>query len=107
MRRINRKSVLIDVLALRALTCHKLGEETAALEKLQAALELAEQGGWTRNFLDLGAPLADLLTRLNQVHPDHLYTQQVLEVFRAEARSKMASGPESAQTSPVGRSMRF
>jgi hypothetical protein len=45
MRRINRKSVLIDVLALLALTCHKLGEEKAALEILPAALELAEQGG--------------------------------------------------------------
>ncbi len=96
---IHRKSVRIDVLALLALTCHKLGEETAALEHLQAALALAEPGGWIRNFLDLGAPMAGLLKRVVQVQPEHKYAQQILEAFRAELRSRSSSEPDVKKSS--------
>jgi ATP/maltotriose-dependent transcriptional regulator MalT len=69
MCRLNRTSVRIDVLTLLALVCQAQCEETAALEDLRAALDLAEPGGWVRNFLDLGAPKRALLERLNEVHP--------------------------------------
>ena len=95
MRSINRKCVRIDILALLALVCHKLGEETAALEKLQAALDLAEPGGWIRNFVDLGNFMRALVERLNQVHPSHKYTQQVLEACRAEARRCPSTCPDA------------
>jgi len=95
MGRIHRKSVRIDVLALLAVACHKSGEETTAQEHLQAALDLAEPGGWIRNFIDLGAPMRDLLERLNQADPGHTYAQIVLEACRAEAQNKMPSGPDA------------
>ena len=88
MGRINRKHVRIDVLALLALVCHKLGEEATALKKLQVAPALAEPGGWVRNFADLGAPMAELLERLDQIQPEHKYAQRVLEGFKSETRSK-------------------
>jgi len=93
MHRINRKSVRIDVLALLATVCNAQGEETSALEILQAALDLAEPGGWIRNFVDLGAPMLDLLERLNQAQPGTAFTQQALDACRAEARSGPSSRP--------------
>ena len=87
MSRINRRNVCVDVLALEALAYRKLGDEPTALEKLRAALDMVEPGGWIRNFVDLGAPMTELLERLNKVRPGHMYTQQVLETCRAEARS--------------------
>jgi hypothetical protein len=75
MRQINRKNVHIDVLTLLALVCHKSSEEAAAIEHLQAVLELAKPGGWVRNFVDLSTPMRDLMERLNQAHPGNAYTQ--------------------------------
>jgi len=95
MNSLNRKSVRIDVLALQALVCHKLGEEFAALEKLRTALALAEAGGWVRNFADLGAPMRDLLERLIQADPGHAYAQQVLTACTEEAKRHGSAGPEA------------
>jgi len=99
MGRIHRKNVRIDVLALLALICHKSGEETAALEKLRAALALAEPGGWIRNFVDLGAPMRDLLERLIQVQPEHQYAQQVLAACNTAVQSNEPSGPDAEKRS--------
>jgi LuxR family maltose regulon positive regulatory protein len=89
MSRIHRRHVCLDVLALEALAYRKLGDEPTALAKLRAALDIAEPGGWVRNFVDLGAPMRDLLERLNQVQPGHTYSQLALEACRAEARSDL------------------
>ena len=88
MRRINRKSVLIEILALQALVCHKLKDETAALQNLQTALDLAESGSWIRTFVDLGMPMMDLLNCLVQQQTDQTYAQQVLKACLAENRKK-------------------
>jgi LuxR family maltose regulon positive regulatory protein len=88
MRRINRKSVLIEILALQALVCHKLKDETAALQNLQTALDLAESGSWIRTFVDLGTPMMDLLNYLVQQQTDQTYAQQVLKACLAENRKK-------------------
>ena len=66
MRTLNRNHVRIDVLALQALVYSALGEEATALEKLGGALALAEPGGFVRNFVDLGPPMASLLARLRR-----------------------------------------
>ena len=68
-------------------------------KKLKNALALAEPGGWLRNFVDLGAPMINLLERLNQVQPGHPYTQQVLAAFKAEARRGSASDPDAKKRS--------
>jgi LuxR family maltose regulon positive regulatory protein len=88
MRRINRKSVLIEILALQALVCHKLKDETGALQNLQTALDLAESGSWIRTFVDLGTPMMDLLNYLVQQQTDQTYAQQVLKACLAENRKK-------------------
>jgi LuxR family maltose regulon positive regulatory protein len=93
--------VRIDVLALLALVCRKLGDEEAALEHLRAALALAEPGGWIRNFVDLGAPITELLERLNQSDPGHTYAQQVLEACRAETLANPPSGEDDKMRLPL------
>ena len=93
MSRINRRNVCVDVLALEALAYRQLGDEPTALAKLLAALDMAEPGGWVRNFVDLGAPMRDLLERLHQVQPGHTYAQLALEACRAETR--FDSSPDS------------
>jgi len=101
MGRINRKSVRIDVLALLALVCHKSGKEAAALENLKTALDLAEPGGWIRNFVDLGAPMRDLLERLNQADPGHKYAQLVLDECKVEARKNVSAGQMAEKKSDL------
>ena len=70
------------------------GGDYEAREKLRAGLDLAEPGGWVRNFVDLGAPMRDLLERLNQLRPGHKYTRRVLEACRLEAGHNSSSGQE-------------
>ena len=65
------------------------------------ALDLAEPGGFIRNFVDLGAPMRDLLERLNQAKPEHSHLQPVLAAFKAEAQNKMPSSPVAEPGSSV------
>ena len=88
MRRVNRKNVRIEILALLALVCHKQSDEAAALQHLQTALDLAEPGGWIRTFVDLGMPMIDVLKILVQHQPGQAYAQQTLEACQAEHRRK-------------------
>ena len=74
-----------------ALVCLKQGDEATALEKLQAALDLAEPGGWIRNFMDLGLRMTRLLERLTQARPDHGFAHLVLAVCKAEAQPMSSS----------------
>ena len=90
MRRINRKSVLIEILALRALVCYKQRDEAAALQNLQNALDLAEPGNWIRTFVDLGMEMEDLLNCLIQQQTGQTYAQQVLKACQAENRKKVS-----------------
>ena len=90
MRRINRESVRIEILALLALVCHKQRDETAALQNLQTALDLAEPGNWIRTFVDLGMEMKDLLDCLIQQQTGQTYAQHVLKACQAE-HSKKAS----------------
>jgi LuxR family maltose regulon positive regulatory protein len=55
---------LIGTLALHATACDKQGKGDEAQVLLERALELARPGGNIFPFLELGAPMADLLGRL-------------------------------------------
>ena len=94
MRRINRKCVRIDILALLALVCHQRNEHAAAAEHLQAALDLAEPQGWVRNFVDLGRPMEDLLICLIQDRTGQTFAQRVLKACKAEHRKNELSEPD-------------
>jgi LuxR family maltose regulon positive regulatory protein len=57
------------------------GGEPSALEKPAESLGLAEPGGLIRNFLDLGAPMADLLNRLLKQNVAVEYTKKPPAAF--------------------------
>lgn len=69
VRRYGVTHTRIDVLALQALAFHGQGDQARALDCLDEAIRLAELGGFVRSFVDLGAPMAELLTCL-QCHCD-------------------------------------
>ena len=58
-----RKSRVVEVLVLQALTGAVQGRPAQALAWLGQALDLAEPEGYWRTFVDEGAPLASLLER--------------------------------------------
>ena len=98
----------IDALALLALVHDALGEETAALDSLQQALNLARSGGSIRNFVDLGPPMADLLARLRRrervAHSAYLpYLNKVLAAFPPQAQ---AGDRPNASSAAAGASSR-
>lgn len=103
MRALNRVHVRIDVLALLALVHDALGQEPAALDTLGAALDLAEPGGFMRNFVDLGPPMAGLLARLRSRPPvgraaaSLLFLEQILVAFPPLASAAAAPGDASSQ----------
>lgn len=103
MRALNRVHVRIDVLALLALVHDALGQEQAALDTLGAALELAEPGGFVRNFIDLGPPMAGLLARLHSRPPvgraaaPLLFLEQILAAFPPLASVAAASRDAPSQ----------
>jgi LuxR family maltose regulon positive regulatory protein len=56
----------IEILILLALSLQAHGDRPAALIALEEALALAEPEGYVRMFLDEGAPIAELLTRMQR-----------------------------------------
>ena len=84
----------IDVLAVLALVHDALHEEAVALDSLGEALALATPGGFVRNFVDLGPPMADLLTRLQR---QHAAPQSAIAAYLAQI---LAAFPARDQVSP-------
>jgi LuxR family maltose regulon positive regulatory protein len=80
-RAVNNTFQTIIILPLLALAFKKQGRVDDALSALEQALDLAEPGGWIQPFVEIGPPIADLLTRLKHqgVAPD--YIDQVLAAF--------------------------
>ena len=81
---------VIVILPLLALAYHKQGDDEQALEVLEEALVLAKPGGWIWPFIELGAPMAILLRRMNrQGVASELadYVAQLLAAFASPAPS--------------------
>jgi LuxR family maltose regulon positive regulatory protein len=57
---------VIEIRLLQALAYHMRQEETQALAALSEAVRLAEPEGYIRSFVDEGAPMEALLSRLQQ-----------------------------------------
>ena len=99
---IHYTSVVIEVLATKAVLYHMEGEEQAALAALQQALALAEAGGFIRVFVDLGEPLARLLAKLAHTRANSPFIARILAAFPqtvspAEARRRA----NAARLSPL------
>jgi LuxR family maltose regulon positive regulatory protein len=97
---INRNNVRIDVLALQAVAHDALGDWQLARKQLILALRLGQAGGFIRNFVDLGTPMADLLARLHEQGDSELvpYISRILAAFQMEERSPTASDLEKPVT---------
>ncbi len=80
---LNRKTICIDVLAMQALVYEAQGKREEAEDRLQKALELAASGGFIRNFVDLGQPMANLLVQLRRQGDTNLdsYISRILAAF--------------------------
>lgn len=108
MRRMNRTNVRIEVSALLAILHHRQKDEATAGKHLQTALELAEPGGWIRNFVDLGAQMVALLKWLIEHQPGQLYAQQVLKACQAEhseyevSKIDVSMRPQTFESVPIG-----
>jgi LuxR family maltose regulon positive regulatory protein len=71
---------LIEVFALQALLKDRQDDQAAALKHLETALELAQPRGFVRTFVDLGAPMAKLLSALPNGEKQG-YVQELLSLF--------------------------
>ena len=78
---IHHNRILVELTALQAMLLDQQGAEPAALGKLTEALTLAQTGGFIRTFLDLGAPMADLLKRLQKQNIAVDYIDVILTAF--------------------------
>jgi LuxR family maltose regulon positive regulatory protein len=72
---------LIEILKLQSLAYHALGQDGAALDTLKEAATLARSGGFIRNFVDGGPPVAALLVQLAGLGVTPDYIHQILDAF--------------------------
>jgi LuxR family transcriptional regulator, maltose regulon positive regulatory protein len=75
---------VIALLALQALLLQAVREPAAALAALARALALGEPHGFVRSFLDLGAPMAELLRQFERRQGPSVYARQLLAAFAGE-----------------------
>jgi LuxR family maltose regulon positive regulatory protein len=75
---------VIQVSALQALIWHTLRQPALAFAVLDRALTLGEPGGFTRTFLDLGSPMAELLHQFDNQHEPWPYVKRLLTAFTRE-----------------------
>ncbi len=95
LERLSQENYLhlrIDALALLALVHARLGQESEALEKLGTALDLAVSGHAIRPFVDLDAPMTDLMSRLYKQEkgsnsPKLPFIEKVLAAFTSPAQN--------------------
>lgn len=81
---IHNNRFRIDALALQALLHNARGEHSVALEKLTAAINLAQSGGFIRLFVDLGPRMAGLLKQLIEQNVAVDYIGRILAAFKED-----------------------
>ncbi len=81
---IHATRALIEVLCLQALVEAADGMSEAATEAVGEALRLAEPGGLTRVFVDLGRPMRELLRRLDPDRAPLGFVGRILSAFASE-----------------------
>jgi len=92
LHKINRKTARVDVLAMQALLFYVQNDIQPAFQKMCDSLALAAPGGFIRNFVDLGPPMADLLARLHEQGDTGMdaYVSQILAAFQIHERDTPA-----------------
>jgi LuxR family maltose regulon positive regulatory protein len=79
-----RTGRLLEILVLKALALHRLGETAQALAVLAKSLALAEQEGYIRIFVDEGKPMDELLQIYSRRVENSLktYVDNLLNAFK-------------------------
>lgn len=72
---------VIRFVVLKALILHRLQRTEEAFDALANALTLGDPGRFVRTFLDLGAPMADLLSQFGTARGQSLYVKELLSTF--------------------------
>jgi len=100
---IHNNRFRIDALALQALLHNARGEHSVALEKLTAAINLAQPGGFIRLFVDLGPQMADLLKQLIEQNVAVDYIGRILAAFKEDEDRAMPGESDhlAAQSQPL------
>jgi LuxR family maltose regulon positive regulatory protein len=76
---------MIEIMPLMAVVYEKQGCADEALDLLGEAVKLAGPGGWIRPFVELGPPMQDLLTRLQEQNEAPGYCKTLLAAFRDDS----------------------
>jgi ATP/maltotriose-dependent transcriptional regulator MalT len=90
----------VEALCLAALAQHASGDLSKAAESLSQALEIGQEKGFRRIFLDKGAPMATLLSQLLpslNKQPASPYVKTLLQLFSREVNFS----PIAVADSPV------
>jgi LuxR family maltose regulon positive regulatory protein len=99
-----RMGHVIEVLILQALAFEARGETGRALAALERSLALAEPEGYVRTFVDEGAPMAALLTKLLEERRDGTspwYVDRLLTQILADAAASEGRSPRRADGGPL------
>jgi LuxR family maltose regulon positive regulatory protein len=97
---IHNNRFRIDALALQALLHNTRGEHSVALEKLTAAINLAQSGGFIRLFVDLGPQMADLLKQLIEQNVAVDYIGRILAAFKEDEHRAVLDTSDPNAPSP-------
>lgn len=95
---------VIEMLVVQSLAHEAQKDISSALMSLERALTVAEPEGYVRIFLDEGAPMADLLGRMNSaragISPGLTgYIQSLLGAFERQAEMRAGDGGRNTSTS--------
>jgi LuxR family maltose regulon positive regulatory protein len=94
-RRIPNRRLQLQIDAFAALLLEEQGQREAALQALERAVIAAEPEGWTRLFVDLGEPMASLLTELSRRRVAPHAAARILAAF--PARHVAAGSPDQSR----------
>jgi LuxR family maltose regulon positive regulatory protein len=83
---------LIYVLSLLALACDRQGKAGEAHAALGRAVTLARSGGFVFPFVELGAPMAELLRKLSPDENNAAHVGRILSAFRGTEETVAAGG---------------
>jgi LuxR family maltose regulon positive regulatory protein len=80
-RSSQRVRSVLRALALQVVILNSMGDSQSALDVLEGALDLAEEEGFVRTFLDEGEPMVQLLSEARSRGVKHEYADQLLTSF--------------------------
>ena len=89
----HERSRLVSVLALQALACHTRGDHATGLSTLERALANGRRGGFIRTFVDLGPPMARMVSALMAQGRPTAYLRRVYAAFGASDQPAPLRGP--------------